>query len=113
MAICNNKITAIQTHLTASNNRLLPLEETIEDWNEAENGDQEEIYTNNNTPTKQKEKQQSCRPEFPITENYIKRYAETARSILKIGIIGIVILEGQIKKHLNGKINSKVSFNVF
>ena len=55
-----------------TSNRFLPLEETIEDSNEAENGDQEEIYPNNNITTRQKEKQQRRRPEFPITKNYIK-----------------------------------------
>ena len=48
------------------------LEETIENWNEAENGDQEEIYLNNNILARQREKKQRHRPEFPITENYIK-----------------------------------------
>ena len=53
------------------NNKFLLLGETIEDQNEAENGNQEEIYPNNNIPTSQREKQQSRRPEFPITVNYI------------------------------------------
>ena len=44
-----------------TNNRLVLLEETIEDWNEAENDDQEEIYPNNNTLITQK-KQQHHRP---------------------------------------------------
>ena len=57
-----------------------------------------------NIPTRQREKKQHHRPEFPITENYIKTgggyiknktrivpgnqtYAETARNIWKIRII--------------------------
>ena len=34
-----------------TNNRFSPFQETIEHWNEAENGDQEEIHPNNNIPT--------------------------------------------------------------
>ena len=52
-----------------TSNRFFPLEETIEDWNEAENCDQEEICPNNNILRRQTEKKQCRRPEFPITEN--------------------------------------------
>ena len=55
-----------------TNNRFLPLEETTEDLNKTENGDQEEIYRNNNILTIQKERQQCRRPECPIMENYNK-----------------------------------------
>ena len=55
-----------------TSNRFLLLEEILGDWNEAVNGDQEEIYPNDNIPTRQKEKQQCRTPEFPITESYIK-----------------------------------------
>ena len=41
-----------------TNNRFLPLEETIEYWNEMKNDDKEEIYPNNNIPARQNEKQQ-------------------------------------------------------
>ena len=57
MTIREDSITAIQTVLNLqfqTNNRFFPLEETIEDWNEAENGDQEAIYPDNNITTRQK-----------------------------------------------------------
>ena len=41
-----------------TNNRFLPLEETLEVWNKVENCNQEEIYPNNNIPRGQKEKHQ-------------------------------------------------------
>lgn len=44
----------------------------MEDWNEVENDDQEERYPHSNIPTRHKEKQQHCRPEFSVTKNYIK-----------------------------------------
>ena len=109
-----------------TNNSFLPLE----DWNEAENGNQEEICTNNNIPKRQREKKQRRRLELPITENYIETgggyiknktrivpghqtYAETARDIRKIRIIGDSHIGRLNKRHFNEKINGKVYFNVF
>ena len=69
-----------------------------------------------------KEKQQRCRPEFPITENYVKTgggytkskkrtrpsnqmYAESARNIRKIGLIGDSHIGRLNKRCYNEKIN--------
>ena len=84
--------------------QISPIEETTEDWNEAENDNQEEICPNNNISTRQRGKAQRRRPKSPITENCIKKgggyiknkmkivpgdqtYAKTTRNIRKIGII--------------------------
>ena len=91
-----------------TSNRFLPLEETKEDWNEAENGDQEEICPNNNISPRQRGKTQLHRPKSPNgtlkrVGGFIKHkskivpgnqtYAETVMNICKIGIIGIFIFE--------------------
>lgn len=52
LAICKKKITTIQIQPIQTNNKFLPLEEQTEDMNE--HGDQEEIYPNDNTTTRQK-----------------------------------------------------------
>ena len=79
MAISNNNEKHQNHNLQIqTNNRLVLLEETIEDWNEAENDDQEEIYPNNNILITQK-KQQHHRPEFSITKIYILCFSETRR----------------------------------
>ena len=44
----------------------------MEDISEAENGDEEEMYPNNNVQVREKENHQRCRPKSPIAQNYVK-----------------------------------------
>ena len=102
----------------------------MEDISEAENGDEEEMYPNNNVQVREKENHQRCRPKSPIAQNYVKTrggyikikkkivpdnqaYAETARNVRKIRIIGDSHMGKLSKRHFNGKTNGKIYFNVF
>ena len=89
------------------------------------NGDPEEIYPNNNISTKENDRQQRRRPQFSITETYIKTggkknivpgkqtYVETASNIWKTVMIGDSHTGRLNTREFNEKMNGKVYFNVF
>ena len=67
---------------------------------QTENGEKEEIQPNNNLATRQKGKHQCQRPEFPITENYIKAGAGFIKNKHKLyGATNLMLkLQGTFRK---------------